>query len=506
MKNKKLLIFGVIAVVCIAAVFGIFLTEKKVENAIQEALQDINITCEKVKYSLLSDKIVLTNLAYIQDEEHFKQVTKAQQIEILKPDLDAFNPDTQGRPLVANKIVVYNLEQEMDSKEISLKASLQDLTIDEWYQNIGKAVEAWKKDPNSEEFFAAALDLSIKNFSYSKYHGEIVQDNEKMDWNIASTSGGTIHDGLLSYNVNNLDCSVIPDLHGSFDQMEVADLRIPSPKLMSLLVRMMDFAQSPNAVLEMEKFAEEHLSGLMMEYLTSTPYKKMCLDNVKVSMNENGQDQLVFRLKHLENAMSFSQECNFELGIKELLIPDGLVGLAQELDMVELAVKDFQMDAHFKLNGKPAEPGVVALDVKAKNLASTDCTLAMKMPEKSPTYLDDLPIWITQIDLGKAEVNYIDDGFLQRIVTSMARDTGMSGARFLEEMKEGIKDTLGIVPINGLIEAVDIMLTKPGTLHAEMNPESFMSPMSLGMALMVNSNSLHIKVNAIPGKKELTLP
>lgn len=517
MKTRRLIIgIVVLAVAGAAALAGIAILENRVETSVREALDSAGVSCGTVRYRLLGDELTLEDVAHTMTMLGMETRTEIRSIVVNGPDQKALDPATPGRPRVAARIAARGIVQKAVSQNPEIPSntsSIQELVIEDWHQNLGKVFEEHEKAPLSEPFFTALLDYSAGRVAYTNFQGESAQDGRALRFNIARITVSDMRDACLSYLAE--DFTFSGHLQGGLGRFGITRLRLPSARLLAVtadaLIRMEDDPGTvPNAA------EEELLRSLGWEYLCSTPYEKLWLEDAAFSIQIPGDKTptKLFSLKRFENALGFGDPAHFDLLFKELLVPQGVTELARQAGVSDLGVRDFALDELRLAGAVDAGASSLDLDAALRGFGSVSGHLACRISDWPPQgigpFITHSRAWgaalASRAVFEKGSVSFTDSGLLRRVLEDLAQGSDMSPAALLPMLKEEAAYAARAVPVAGLEDAVAVMLDKPGTLTVEMTPVVPLPLAGIAMRAALDPASLGLRVSATPGSASLLDP
>lgn len=516
--NKKSLSIGIciVAALCILGVIGISLFEGKIQDSIKKELASNGITCGKIDYSLISDKLLLADVIGNIEIMKMQQQFKVSQVEIDKPSLDALDPAVSGQPLVAKTIVLKNIQQQTKGNQVEGISTTAEVRIEGWRQNLGKVRQEWEKNPKSEAFFTAALNYSIDSLSLIDSKNLSKQGNFQFATQMENMLSQNLHGTIFpSHRVEKFHASIsdpskknLPsNLNLRLDLLELTNFRLPlSPSMLKVLSEIDPQKQQENEIL-----IEKRVLPLLKDYLDEgSPWAKMRLAGITVDWSQAGSTRPnnFFTLQELSNQLSFNQPYKFELALQNFFVPNGMTLINQELELTDIPLgaenKDVRMNTSLKVD-LPSwnDLGNVALDIDITGLAGLACHLTMQPAGEMPNDADEIEKWIEKIAFGKSELRYADKGLMAWLFNMMVKQNDQSPQSLLAELKSDAAKELSPLPISGLSNAVAVMLDNPGTLTLSANPDIPLNAAALTLAFMLNPSALNLKAVAEPGAKTL---
>ncbi len=515
--RRPFIIGALLLVACVLVWFTVVIVESRVENTVREHLEKAGATCGNLRYRLVSDELVLEDVAWGMERPDAREELNIRRIEIVNPNRAAFDASTPDRPLVAERIAAWDVRRsyfEGEVQDSDMQWIIAVIRIEGWRQNLGRLMEAWRTHPRSESFFSALLDYSADSFTYTDVRGTFIRDGVKTEGGAEYVAVKDMEEGVLSCQVENFFFSGgTPSIQGNIARIAVTDLQLPSPALLAGFVEALSV--SDNGIIASGKtgYALEadvmaRLESLARDYVLGGSYGHIHLGNMAFSVPnpETGEPKNLLSATRIDCSLSPDIPRSFEFAVEGLFIPDAMAQIVRDTELPNLGVADLYLDADMKI----AVPGdqdmaMLAFDTALRDLGVVTGKMWLKIPHESSveSVVSDPEAWLMQASLGKGTFSYTDNGLVSRLLRAGAARTGMTREAFLAFYRQRISSSLRGVPVTGLDKAVMTMLEKPGTLEFQISPRQPVSVITFFMAVLFDPEFMGIQVSATPGSKSI---
>ncbi len=527
---KKILIL-LVALVAIGVGFYKISIEPEMTAHVQSLLRGYPITVEDVKYDFLSGTFHLHNVKYDDKNTNADALAEttatADIVSIKKLDLVAL--DDGGKTKIFDTLHAKTIEitsTDMNSG-ITSTITASDYLIHGYTQDIKKLYQTYKTAPFSEEFFTVLLDSHIDDAEVRNYKAIIanpidgsllIQEIAKQtqSWDGVSRTGTSHLSGLKIYDN---DSEVVIDVA----ELAINDFVVPDAKQLAAIVEVSKSIDDPNSSVE-SLFATLKYA---LSYKDVAPFKDITISGVNIDADIDFNDNLT-NILTLENAAVKLENGDMPSAtttINNLVFNKNLIA-SIDSSLVELLdnASDYAINstttnvidpATLIMDGNSTFNMSSMFDIDTKYKASfmheglwmyllfgtSFDTLLTSMMDPMMTMNDTL--------FNDVEFNYTDKGLLPLAINTYASmfgatptDALMQATMLLDMGKEEAAyetDKISAAVIQ-LIDALKIMLDKPGTLSFTVTADEFISIEDLEY---FETNDINVNISATAGEKEL---
>ncbi len=296
-KRSTILISCLIALVAIPAI-GIYFLEKHTEDTIKQNLEQHNIQVKNVHFSFIKDKLEIQGLSGsipYAPEGSFS----AASITAINPQLEAFSTQTQGHPLVADEVIINDLQTQYTAQQTHYSTQNKSLRILGWKQNVGKVLEA-AAQKDLAAYMAAFMDMYVAQLQVT--HG--ISTVKTAQWqNSISVESYTVQD-LNPKNIASMEIFGIASQttmndqkekqHTHVEKVQMGPLELPSPAFVTLLTEQAYFTPTPY-----EAKAEKLLLTHGREYFSTGLNSKIQLSGLSYAHEQANKKSPIFSLDNI---------------------------------------------------------------------------------------------------------------------------------------------------------------------------------------------------------------
>ncbi len=531
-------------------------TPQVTEAFLQSLFAEYNITAATLKYDQDKNRVVLNDVSvalsfFPSAKLHF------QEIAFWGFNPQAFNPITEGRPLIADKVILkkmtasYTLSHVVEKakqegeKDVTVNLSqtmfFSNIVIDDWRQNLGKLLVLGKK-AYDEAFFTALLDNTIDKIVYTSH--EVKTETEvagQKNTSVAKAKKMTIEDvsskEIRSITINGM-YSATTDADGittesTTDKMVWNSVKSLSPSLFAFMVEYIPqvIAQDPNdPAFIMNIFNEDHktkLTAYSKDLIKLFLNTQMSFEGLNIKISQTGKELVAVDL----DGVDYVSYADFENKSK-ITIATALQGLKLDFEQLGLSSteqamispylgKGFIVDTAFNIelvNKQNASNLGFALG--AQNVAMNDVDINLILPDavlakafellESNSYnvsMADVMAWLPETSLVNAENTLDDKGLLPIVLSIMSKETAQPLDASLQMILGQVKQMLPMIIPNFGDEntaAVEQCINTPGTLKISTGLAAPTKVEEVAMFAMTGQfEKLQLKAICTPGKTSI---
>ncbi len=517
--KKGLIIFLAVLVLIVGVPFGIITyIETQTENVIIQELKKQFITAKSIRFSYLADVLEIQELKGA-DPTNPQIRFGVEKIVFTKPNVDAFNPETQGHPTVAEEIMAQNITTSYPVSGAVDTAKIGNMRVLGWRQNVGKFLMTFT-NAYSEEYFAAAFDCYVKSIVLSD-----IQAVENVIVPQKTTTKSIILKDISphkigSYETINFSSQSYQERVGmtytDIASITSKSITIPSPAFFASVWETF-FKTKPDFSGNEQKLLSSFEKYMGHDFNYALNINKLDVGFIKENKKESffSFDKFDISTKYEAqdaNALKLSINCNdFQCNI-------GTVDKTQVLEITKAMLQSPVIQANINLDGSFSPKNMlskISLNLTSQKLGTFKSSWDFVLPWKNYSELatalgaDASLESILQATLTKdALISFEDTGFLPRVLLAISTIKNITLEQSALILQDYFDKNLALIK-NHLSDenfvALGTCLKTPGTFTSTLNFPKPNSNIAMGMMLLAAPKAMPLKISCKPTEPLLEL-